>query len=213
MRLIKKLILKSAKISPRLNRFLAQAWNMNTKSYWDQQYAQTGAQDNWGAQVRLYFYDLVAEALPREPATILDVGSGLAHGISHLSEIFDGWTCEGLDFSEDACRKAAKKTYCVNLLTEEIPSQHDYVLAVETLEHFSSPFDILNKLYKAAKKAVILTVPYKGHVSALHPARFDESSFSAYPNAKIEIRGRTLDTGEVKKDMLVVIPKASSAGE
>ena len=119
-------------------------WNLNTLSYWNEQYGDNSAKNKWGSQIRLQFYDLAASALPKEPATILDVGSGFGLGARHLMELYDGWDIHGLDFSIEACSKAVVKTHCIDLLTEPItPGKYDYLLVIETLEHFSDPMPIL----------------------------------------------------------------------
>ena len=179
-------------------------------SYWDQQYGSDNAKEHWGAQVRLQFYDRAATVLPQIPATVLDVGSGLGMGGKHLMEVYGGWQIEGLDFSPKACRSAVIKTHCVDLRTEELPGEYDYILVIQTLEHFARPMVVLDKLYKAAKKAVIITVPYKGDISTIHSASFDEQSFSKYPDAQIKLSERKQPDGLIKTDMLVVLKRAAT---
>ena len=201
------LALRLAKICPGLRGFLCRAWNLNTLSYWDQQYGDDKAQDKWSSQVRLQFYDLAATVLPKEPATVLDVGSGIGFGAKHLMEMYDGWDIHGLDFSAEACSKAVVKSHCVDLLKDPIPGKYDYMLVVETLEHFAEPMKILRKIYDVAFKGVIVTVPYKGDQSPVHPISFDEQSFSGYNNVEIKISRREPINGVAKEDMLVFIKK------
>jgi SAM-dependent methyltransferase len=184
---------------------LCQLWNDNAVSYWDQEYGSNQATEHWGAQFRLHFYDLAATVLPRSPATVLDAGSGLGLGAKHLMDIYKGWRIEGLDFSPKACRNAVVKTHCVDLRIEQVPGEYDYILVIQTLEHFAHPVVVLDKLYKAARKAVIVTVPYKGSISTTHPISFDEQSFSKYPNVEIKLSERKEPDGSVKTEMLVLL--------
>jgi hypothetical protein len=78
---------------------------------------------------------------------------------------------------------------------------------IETLEHLPNPMQVLDKLYKAARKAVIITVPYKGRMSPTHPTSFDEQSFSKYSNVKIKLSKRQETKDIVKTDMLVALKK------
>jgi SAM-dependent methyltransferase len=199
--------LKLAKLCPGLHEYLCRTWNINTPFYWDQQYGDDKAQCKWGSQIRLQFYDLAASVLPKAPATILDVGSGLGFGAKHLMGLYNGWDIKGLDLSAEAGSNAVIETHCVDLLTEPIPGQYDYLLVIETLEHFSEPKPILKKIYDAALKGVIVTIPYKGGQSPVHPASFDEQSFSDYNNVEIKINSRKHTNGATKKDMLVFIKR------
>lgn len=212
MRKFRSLILRLSRIiCPRFHDQLCLRWNLNTTSYWDQLYSSNNAKEHWSSDVRLQFYDLAATALPRTPATILDVGSGFGSGGRHLMDIYQGWQIEGLDFSVEGCRKAVIKTHCVDLQTEQLPGEYDYILAVETLEHMTRAMEVLEKLYKAARKAVIVTVPYKGDKSTTHPASFDEQSFSKYPNAETKLSERKQPDGSIKIDMLVVLKKSANS--
>lgn len=208
IRKAKHLVLKFTKVSPALYEYLCRRWNTNSLNYWDDQYSEESANERWNAQVRLQFYDLAGSAIPKEPATILDVGSGLGWGAVHLSKKCADWKIEGLDFSKQACRKAAVQTHCVDLRTGDLPGEYDYIVAVETLEHFNDPLVILKKLYQCAKKAVVLTVPYDCEISTLHPYRFNRQTFDQFPHVRIELAQRTYEpTGEIKTDMLAVLSK------
>ena len=204
---IKNFVLKICRIFPPLNKRLCLLLNNNTTSYWDSEYAADQADSKWASQIRLQFYDLAATALPKTRASILDIGSGLGFGGKHLMEICEGWRIEGLDFSSEASENAVIKTHCLDLRKDDLPGSYDYVLAVETLEHLPDSLSLLKKLYDAAKKAVVITVPYKGRISPTHPVSFDESCFNDYDDVDIKLEERMDDKGSVKTDMLVVIRK------
>ncbi len=217
-RKVQNQVLKAAKIYPPMHRRLCRRWNVNTIDYWNDKYAPNTAGEEWRSQIRLQFYELAAGAIPRQPASILDVGSGLGWGAAHLHKICEQWTVEGLDFSAEACRKAVIKTHCVDLRLDDLPYEYDYVVAIETLEHFNNPIEIVDRLYEFARKAVILVVPYAGEIGSLHPARFDEHSFDKYPHVRTELSHRQYaPAGEAKTDLLAVLSKApggrNSGGE
>lgn len=207
MEKLKYLILRITRICPKTTDYLCRRWNINTLSYWNKKYSEEKTKEHWSSQVRLDFYDLVATALPRTPATILDAGSGLGFGGKHLMEIYDQWQIEGLDFSEQACKNAVIKSHCVDLRTQDLPGKYDYILAVETLEHIPDYMQILDKLYNAARKAVIITVPYEGRKSTTHPNSFDEDSFKNFKNVDIKKSKRKAPDGKIKTDMMVIIKK------
>src|SRR5215471_19717372 len=109
----------------------------NPRSFWEKEYSDAGAAGKWASDSRLGFYDFAAEALPREPLRILDIGSGLGHGAKHLMEICPLWSVEGFEVSESAALQAAIPTRCGDLLKDPLPSGFDFVLLVQTLEHRS----------------------------------------------------------------------------
>lgn len=181
---------------------MSQKRNDNTLDWWNNKYSVANVRIVWSSEKRLQFYNLIATAIPKTSATILDVGSGFGFGPSHLMDVCENWNIEGLDFSTKACAGAVVKTYCINMVTENIPSEYDYIISAETMEHFSNPMTILSKMYKAATKAVILTVPYMGGISTIHITSFDRRSFDRYQNVRTEL-------SPDKHFMLVVIPKVN----
>ncbi|KKN91300.1 hypothetical protein LCGC14_0221680 [marine sediment metagenome] len=174
--------------------------NDNTLDWWNKRYSIADVHKIWSSKKRLQFYDMIATAIPRISATILDVGSGFGFGPAHLMNIYSGWDIEGLDFSTKACAEAVIQTYCVNIITDNIPDKYDYIISAETMEHFSDPMTVLAKMYKAATKAVILTVPYMGGISEIHITSFDIHTFNKYSNVQVTL-------SDNKHFMLVVIPK------
>lgn len=177
--------------------------NDNTQEWWNNRYSLAGVHQIWSSEKRLQFYDMIATAIPKTIATMLDVGSGFGFGPAHMMDVCSDWQIDGLDFSTKACKEAVVKTYCIDIITNNLPGEYDYIISAETLEHFSSPMVILAKMYQAAKRAVVLTVPYRGGISTIHTASFDQNSFDKYPNTKTKL-------SDDKHFMLVVIPKANS---
>ncbi|GJM26927.1 MAG: hypothetical protein DHS20C16_33420 [Phycisphaerae bacterium] len=205
---LQQFVLRVSRRVPALNKKLCSLWNINTKAYWDGEYSAATADQKWSEDKRLYFYKLAETALPNGNATILDAGSALGAGGRYLMDQNSNWKIEGLDFSAAACERAVIKTHCVDLLKENVQGQYDYVLAIQTLEHFPSPNPIIAKLFAAAREALILTVPYAGQLSPTHPVSFDENSFADYEHVNVKLSERIIPkTGQKKTDMLAVLSK------
>lgn len=209
--LIKRPLVRLVQLHPELYAWLCRRLNTNTVEYWDAEYRKAGALEKWQDATRAHFYDLIAEVLPKQPLSVLDVGSGLGAGAIYLQSKYVGWQVEGLDFSPEACRTALVKTHCVDLRTEEIPGRYDYVVAAETLEHMNEPREVLEKLIGAARLGVLITVPYRSGLSPVHPARFDETTFAAYPGVTLSIHTQPgSGVAPRKRHMLVVVPTGAA---
>ncbi|KKN98938.1 hypothetical protein LCGC14_0141830 [marine sediment metagenome] len=179
---------------------MSQKKNDNTLKWWNDRYSIADVQEIWSSKKRLRFYDMITTVIPRCTATILDIGSGFGFGPTHMVSICKDWIVEGLDFSTKACEEAVVQTHCINIITDHLPGVYDYIISAETLEHFSNPMVILEKMYQAAEKAVILTVPYKGSINSIHVSTFDRHSFDKYQNVYTKL-------SPDEHFMLVVIPK------
>lgn len=176
--------------------------NENTVKWWNDKYSEKGSAETWSSERRLIFYRMISTAIPREKATIIDIGSGLGFGPDYLRRICNKWSIEGLDFSPKACLGAVVETHCVDIINSEIPSKYDYVISAETLEHFDNPMKIISKMYKSARNAVLFTVPYNGNISSIHVSSFSENSFDMYRDVKTTL-------SPDKHFMLTVIPVKS----
>jgi SAM-dependent methyltransferase len=181
----------------------------NPRRFWEKEYSHAQATGKWASDSRLGFYDFAAEALPREPLRILDIGSGLGHGGKRLMEICPLWSVEGFEISHSATQQAVIPTRCGDLLRDPLPSGFDFLLLVQTLEHFRDTEAVLKRVVPSARRGIILTVPYRGKLNRKHLASLDESSFSRYPDASIQLRRRRYEKdGSWKTDMRVVILSA-----
>jgi SAM-dependent methyltransferase len=176
----------------------------NPRALWEREYREESAAEKWASEARLSFYDFAAEVLPREPLRILDLGSGLGYGGRHLMEICSQWRVEGFELSRSAARSAVIPTRCGDLLKDPIPPDFDYLLLVQTLEHFRDPGGILARVVSAARRGVVVTVPYRGKINRKHLCSLDEHSFAAYPGASIQTRRRVYSKdGSEKVDLRV----------
>jgi len=158
---------------------------INSKAYWDKIYSEEIAHGQWrrypvGFNKIKTYLGLKAHAHD----TILDVGCGygvLADHLKSLNCAINGW-----DLSEVALKAMARKGFksrCVDFAKYN-PSpedKFDHVIATELLEHFENPAAELAKLYKIARKNVILTVPNNEstqNMSRKHLYSFDLDKFN-----------------------------------
>ena len=179
----------------------------NSRGFWEREYSGPGAGEKWASDARLGFYDFAAEVLPREPLRILDVGSGLGHGGRRLMDICPLWLVEGFEMSRAAAEQAVIPTRCGDLLRDPLPGGYDYLLLVQTLEHFRDTGAVLSRILPAPIRGTVITVPYRGRLNRKHLASLDEASFAAYPDAVIQLRQRRYaKDGSLKIDMRVVLP-------
>jgi SAM-dependent methyltransferase len=179
----------------------------NPRGFWEREYSSEGAREKWASDARLGFYDFAAEALPREPLRILDIGSGLGHGGRRLMTLCPLWIVEGFEISRAAAQQAVIPTRCGDLLKDPLPVGFDYILLVQTLEHFRETSEVLSRVVPCPVRGVVITVPYRGNLNRKHLASLDENSFAAYPGAAIQLRQRRYEKdGSLKTDMRVVLP-------
>jgi len=70
----------------------------------------------------------------------------------------------GADFSPVAIEKARKQHpnvdyFLLDIEKDPIPDTYDYILIVETLEHLSHPFKVVDKCLKHTRKSLWVSVP------------------------------------------------------
>ena len=182
----------------------------NPRGFWEREYTDARADEKWASDARLGFYDFAAEALPREPLRILDIGSGLGHGGRHLMALCPLWIVEGFEVSRAAAGQAVIPTRCGDLLKDPLPDGFDFFLLVQTLEHFRDTGVVLSRILHYPARGVVITVPYRGKLNRKHLASLDEASFANYPNAVIQLRQRRYaKDGSLKTDMRVFLPAAT----
>ncbi|HEV8375691.1 MAG TPA: class I SAM-dependent methyltransferase, partial [Candidatus Polarisedimenticolia bacterium] len=122
----------------------------NPRSFWEREYSEAEAQRKWASQARLGFYDFASEVLPKENLRILDIGSGLGHGGRHLMTVCPAWQVEGFEISSAAARQAVIPTHCGDLLHDPLPEGFDFLLLIQTLEHFRDTHAVLSRVVRAA---------------------------------------------------------------
>jgi methionine biosynthesis protein MetW len=102
-------------------------------------------------------------------STILDVGIGDGLIAEYLMNELNV-KIQGLDISENACKKAKQKgisseirniNYGLTLRDDEI---YDYILLMEVIEHTVQPEKVVMDAVRHAKKGVIITIPNSGYI-------------------------------------------------
>jgi ubiquinone/menaquinone biosynthesis C-methylase UbiE len=130
-----------------------------------------------------------------DKCSIIDIGSGPGYGLERIKKIRPNVDVCGVDFSTEAAKKSVVPFVQKDIIKDSLSSlSADYVLCIETLEHFKNPYYVLDKIIPIAKKKVILTVPYKENISnhTEHESVFSKKSFREYniENIKIERRSK-----------------------
>ena len=148
---------------------------INSNEYWDKRFLE-----NWenfqGPKQSRFFSRLALCNLPawlvreikNKKLSVVDWGCAQGDGTNELVNYFEINQITGVDFSEIAIAAALgrypKMSFVSeNWLNEKISGVQifDIVYSSNTLEHFHKPYDVLQKLSKRAKKAVILALPYQ----------------------------------------------------
>ncbi len=157
--------------------------NPNTKEYWNKKLAK------YDSFWRDTPYNLILDLLPKDEAfSLLDIGCALGNGCQLLKRKFPNANITGADFSDVAIAKAKKHSkdidYIVHdILRDPIPDKYDYIIIIQTLEHFDDPYVIVDKCLKHAKRSLIITTPCKQNLTinlGEHRFHFDENTFSKY---------------------------------
>lgn len=162
--------------------------NPNTRQHWNDMLSKYN--DFWRNENYYHVLDLFPED---EKFSLLDIGCALGDGCELLYEHFPQANITGADISDIGIKKAAKKTKGVKYIVldihiDPIPEKYDWILIVETLEHFDEPFSVIEKCLKNVNKALIISVPYKQKILSenklinigTHRYSFDEETLSNY---------------------------------
>lgn len=175
--------------------------NPNSRRYWDNKLRKYG--DSWRDAHYHYILDLFPDD---QEFSLLDLGSALGDGCELLKKTFPKAAITGVDISEVGIEKASAKSsdiryMILDILTDPIPGEFDYITVVETLEHFDDPYDVLDKCLTHTRRSVIVCVPYKQNLSLAlrwgkeHRSSFDETTFARYSSRVVRITEPLESTG------------------
>jgi len=156
--------------------------NPNTKRYWNDRLSMF---DNFWRNENYYH---ILDLFPKDREfSLIDIGCALGDGCELLQEKFPKAQITGVDISDVGIEKAKRKTkrveyLCLDILREKLPRKYDYITIIETLEHFDNPFSVVDKCLQHAKKAVIISTPYKqkATLASEHRYTFNENTFANY---------------------------------
>jgi trans-aconitate methyltransferase len=196
MKLLKKTVSHCQKLIDFFFKYGILTKNFNTKEYWDDKLAKY-SKNTW----RTDHYEILIglDLIPRNSTfTLIDCGCALGDGCILLKQHYPHGVISGCDFSSVGIESAKEKTkeikfFEVDLLKDQLPCNYDYILILQTLEHFDKPFTIVDKLLENANEALIISVPLikKRRKKALgvgeHRYNFDEKSFEKYDHEILSI--------------------------
>ena len=133
-----------------------------------------------------------------EFSSCLDVGGAEGYTSARVREFFHV-NVVSAELSDVACKRAKDifNLRSVSANPVDLPFRDgafDVVLCSETLEHIVNKEKTLSELLRVAKKAVIITVPYKERLEhsqqhgSGHQHRFDENSLNSVAAKKVVIK-------------------------
>ena len=154
--------------------------NINTKDYWNKRYFSIKNNVPAVASLENFFkFDF----LPKdEEFSVLDIGCGTATHYPYIHEKYPKVKIVGADISNFATL-FNKKNYKfadfleINIENQDLPQTYDYIISSHTFEHLTDPVAATNKCIVAARKSVVICVPYKDSWSydPEHLHKFDEN--------------------------------------
>ena len=161
----------------------------NSKEYWNNRFSSGTWEENGGLEQTAYFARIACSLLPdfvkldllKNHWTIVDVGCAEGEASALLAEQFPDCRLVGQDFSEEAIQKAREKyPFCdfaaADVYQKILPG--DVVFSSNTLEHLEDPLLVMKRMCEAAKKYVILLLPFEdGSDCAEHINLFQLKSF------------------------------------
>jgi len=144
----------------------------NSKEYWNDRFSSGDWDRNGGAEQTAYFANIAISMLPEfvkrdlleNNWTIVDVGCAEGEATAMLAAQFPNCLLIGQDFSEEAVRRAEKKYPNCKFKVADVyenAAPAEVIFSSNTLEHLENPLLIISKLCKAAKKYVILLLPFQ----------------------------------------------------
>lgn len=159
---------------------------INSQHYWDMRFSTDWEKMSGPAQSREFSWLAVKQlpewiflTLQRDALTLVDWGCAQGDGADVWASHMPVENICGVDFSAAAIEQACKRYPAINFKcqnwlgsSQDSFETYDIVFSSNTLEHFSSPYDVLRRLTERARKAVVLLLPYQ----EVH--RIDEHEFT-----------------------------------
>ena len=139
--------------------------NINTREYWNKRYFFLKHNVPPVASVKLFFeYDLLPK---NEEYSVLEIGCGVATHYPYFNKNYPKIKLTGLDISNFAIAYNQRYKFAnfieLDVNTEDIKGEWDYVISAHTFEHLDDPVKTVEKCRQVAKKKVIVCVPYENY--------------------------------------------------
>jgi len=132
-------------------------------------------------------------------STVLEVGCGDGRFIRNLTKVNNTLKITGLDASDAGiycCKDIGCDLICCDILSYSVTDKYDYVLCFQTLEHFSNPDEVVEKL-KSLGKNIIISVPNKELDKCTEHLQFwDVTEFEKYMNTYINGKAILIDSNQ-----------------
>lgn len=164
---------------------------VNSEAYWAERF-RTNWRERGGSEQTLFFYRTLLDYLPpwfmltarQRKWSICDWGCGLGEGSDLLAHTFPG-PVTGIDFAapaiEDATQRYGRPRFiATDLMTTDHDDAYNVVLSSNTLEHFSNPRIVLDRIATFASDALVIMVPFREYQRhEEHETTFDPASIPA----------------------------------
>lgn len=149
-------------------------FRVNSQEYWNHRF-ETNWDERSGREQSRFFSHVALELIPawlcseirKRNFSVCDWGCAEGDGTDALTEVFDPENIIGVDFSSQAIARASAAYPQITFLTEdwiggsEPGDAYDVVFTSNTLEHFHEPHMVMRRLFKVARKCVIVLIPYR----------------------------------------------------
>lgn len=184
--------------------------NLNTKEFWEKQYAPERRPIN---RLQEYRFQATSELIP-DGSRILEVGCGCGDLPQFMTEQGKRFSYLGIDFSGEAVKKARQrripgsKFLPCDFRDALVVGHFDRVVAIELLEHLERPEDFLQWSMLRLKEggSCICSVPFQDTLSLPeHILVFSEGEFKALMGKFGELRNFRFIPGD---HMIVEVKKS-----
>lgn len=132
--------------------------------------------------------------------SLLDIGCAIGSGCELLKGKFPGARITGVDISTTGIRLAKQKNkdieyFVLDILKDPLHETYDWVIIIQTLEHFDNPFIVIDKCLRHVRNALIVSVPFRQKLMSSHKIMnrgwhryvFNENTFKNYNSRVIKI--------------------------
>ncbi len=146
--------------------------HINSKSYWDRRFNEDW-EENQGREQTRFFCELAFQKLPnwlvskikQKQLSVCDWGCAEGDGTQLLSQKLNTEVV-GVDFSESAIARArscypSREFVVGDVLSGDVDLEFDIVFSSNTLEHFSDPWVVAERVADMARKALIFLLPFR----------------------------------------------------
>ncbi|GLC87889.1 class I SAM-dependent methyltransferase [Lysinibacillus piscis] len=144
-------------------------WDINSNEYWNERFKKDWEELN-GQKQTSFFINILIEHLPKwmnqdlNNANVCDAGCAEGQGTFLFKERYPNINIDGIDFSEEAVKKAQKLYPKINFFKDDIydlSKTYDSIFISNVLEHFEDPFEIIRNLLEKTKNHLIIMVPFQ----------------------------------------------------